>query len=303
MDNFFTIILKKISTQGGKKRTRLERIFLLGSFLCLGITLAILTSLLVTILQDGFPRLTWHFITNFPSRNPEVAGILSALVGSLYLIIITAFIAIPMGVGAAIYFEKYAKKNWFNYLMEINIGTLAGIPSIIYGLLGLGLFVRIMALERSLIAGALTLTILILPIIIISARESIRQVPSSLQDGAYALGATRSQVIGGIILPLSLGGILTGAILALSRAIGETAPLITIGALTYVAFLPKNLMSPFTALPIQIFNWISRPQALFHQNAAGGIIILLSITLFLNILAILAKNYFSRKFTQKKIKN
>lgn len=247
------------------------------------------------ILIDGWASLSWRFLTTFPSRKPEEAGILSALVGSFYLIMLTAVIAVPLGVGAAMYLEKYARKNWFNGLMEINIGTLAGVPSIIYGLLGLGLFVRILALERSLLAGALTLALLVLPIIIITSREAIRAIPNSIQDAAYALGATRSQVIRSIILPLSFPGILTGIILSLSRAIGETAPLIAIGALTYIAFLPEGLHSPFTALPIQIFNWVSRPQAGFHSNAAAAIIVLLIVTLLLNAVAIILRNYFYRQ--------
>jgi phosphate transport system permease protein len=275
-----------------------EALFLLATFFSFAFIVLVLVSLLVTIIGDGIWRLNWQFISSFPSRNAKEAGILSALVGSFYLLVLVACIAVPIGVGAAIYFEQYAKKNWFNYIMEINIGTLAGIPSIIYGLLGLGLFVRILALERSLIAGALTLSLLVLPIIIISTREAIRQVPSSIQDAAIALGATRLQVIRTILFPLSLPGILTGVIFSLSRAIGETAPLIMIGALTYIAFLPKNIASPFTALPIQAFNWISRPQELFHQNAAASIIILIGITIFSNLGAILLRKHLSKKYSK-----
>jgi len=288
---FFLAALKKYNLQTNGPNT----VFLILVMLFFCFAIAMLFMLLASIFYDGFLRINWQFLTQFPSRNPQMAGILSSWVGSLYLMILTGIIAVPLGVGAAIYFEKYAKKNWFNHLMEINIGTLAGVPSIIYGLLGLALFVRIMSLDRSLIAGALTLALLILPIIIISSREAIRNVPSFMQDGALALGATRSQVIKTIIIPLSFPGILTGIILALSRAIGETAPLIAIGALTYIAFLPENILSPFTALPIQIFNWISRPQALFHQNAAAGIIVLISITLLLNMSAVFLRDYFDRK--------
>ena len=290
MFNVITILQRK-----SKKRNWLEVAFLFSTVSALGIALFMLAMLLITILQDGFLRLNWQFLTSFPSRNPEEAGILSSLVGSFYLITLTALIAVPLGIGAAIYFEKYAPKNWLNEIMEINIGTLAGIPSIIYGLLGLGLFVRLMALDRSLIAGSLTLALLILPIIVISAREAIRAIPSSIQEGALALGATRSQLIKTIILPLALPGIFTGVILAISRAIGETAPLITIGALTYIAFLPTSPMSYFTALPIQIFNWVSRPQEMFHINAAAGIIVLVFITLLLNMLAIVLRNRFYKK--------
>ncbi len=271
--------------------------FLLCALLTLGIVLAVLAMLLGGILLDGLPAFDWQFLTSFPSRKPDEAGILSSLAGSFYLIILTAVAAVPLGVGAAIYLEQYAEKSRLNSLMEINIGTLAGVPSIIYGLLGLGLFVRTLALGRSLLAGSLTLSILVLPIIIITAREAVRTVPASLQDGAFALGATRWQVIKTVVLPLSLPGILTGVILSLSRAIGETAPLVTIGALTYIAFLPSGPMSPFTALPIQIFNWISRPQSGFHSNAAAGIIALLVITLLLNGAAIVLRYFFSKRFS------
>ena len=270
-------------------------VFLMLALFSFSFAVAMLLILLASIINDGFSRLTWQFLTQFPSRNPEMAGILSSWVGSFYLMVITGIIAVPLGVGAAIYFEKYAKKSRFNYLMEINIGTLAGVPSIIYGLLGLALFVRIMSLGRSLLAGALTLALLNLPIIIIASREAIRNVPSSTQDGALALGATRLQVIRSIIMPLSFPGILTGVILALARAIGETAPLIAIGALTYIAFLPEGILSPFTTLPIQIFNWISRPQVLFHRNAAAAIMVLISITFFLSIVAVLLRDYFNQK--------
>ncbi|MDO8649278.1 MAG: phosphate ABC transporter permease PstA [Candidatus Peregrinibacteria bacterium] len=276
-------------------RKSAESVFFLSALLALSVALLMLAVLVVEVFVDGFSQLDWQFLTHFPSRNPEDAGILSAWVGSVYLITLTVAFAVPLGVAAAIYFEEYARKNWFNTLMEMNIGTLAGVPSIIYGLLGLGLFVRTLNMGRSLLAGALTMALLVLPIIIITAREAIRAIPSSVQDAAFALGATRSQVIRTIILPLSFPGILTGIILALSRAIGETAPLIAIGALTYIAFLPDGLSSPFTALPIQIFNWVSRPQAGFHSNAAAAIIVLLTITLLLNAFAILLRNYFYRR--------
>ena len=266
--------------------------FITLSLAALMFTLLMLFALLVDVFVDGVTRLNGQFLTSFPSRKPEEAGILAALVGSVSLITLTAAIAVPLGVGSAVYLEQYAKRSRFNALMDINIGTLAGVPSIIYGLLGLALFVRVLALDRSLISGALTLSLLILPIIIIASREAIRVVPTSLQDGAFAIGATRSQVIRRIVFPLALPGILTGIILALSRAIGETAPLIAIGALTYIAFLPDSLSSPFTAMPIQIFNWVSRPQEAFHANAAAGIILLLAITLLFNAVAICTRNHF-----------
>ncbi len=263
-----------------------EKAFKAIGIVSLILPLSFLFILIIDTAADGIPRLNWNFLTSFPSRFPEKAGILSALVGSIYLIGLTAFIAIPLGIGAAIYLEEYARNNWFTSLIEINISNLAGVPSIIYGLLGLGLFVRFMGLGRSLIAGALTLSLLLLPMIIMAARESLKMVPLELREAAYALGADKWMVIRKVVLPLGLPGILTGIILSMARAIGETAPLITIGALTYVAFLPKSLTSPFTALPIQIFNWISRPQKGFHVNAAAGILVLLTVMLLMNALAI-----------------
>ena len=281
-----------------KKLSIVEVIFLFFATVSLLFVFFVLALLLINVFQDGISKLDWGFLTGFPSRNPDEAGILSALVGSFYLIVLTAVIATPLGIGTAIYLENYARKNWFNSLMEINIGTLAGVPSIIYGLLGLGIFVRMLDLNRSLLAGALTLALLILPIIIIASREAIRTISPSIQDGAFALGASRLQVLQTIVLPLSFPGILTGIILSISRAIGETAPLVTIGALTYIAFLPDGILSHFTALPIQIFNWISRPQTAFHANAAAGIIVLLSVTFFLNALAIFVRNYLYKKLAQ-----
>ena len=249
--------------------------------------IAALLVLLADILYRGLPTLTWNFLTSFPSRSPQAAGILSALAGSLWLIGLTALLALPTGLAAAVWLEEYARRsNWLSWLIEVNIANLAGVPSIIYGLLGLGLFVRALHLERSLLAGALTMSLLVLPIIIINSREALRAVPSSQRDAAYALGATRSQAVWGVVLPAALPGVLTGVILALSRAIGETAPLITIGALTFVAFLPTSPLDRFTVLPIQIFNWVSRPQAGFHALAASGIIVLMVALLSMNALAI-----------------
>jgi phosphate transport system permease protein len=248
--------------------------------------LLLLVILIGKALADGWPRLDWAFLTGYPSRRPEAAGLLPALVGSVYLMCLTAAIAIPLGVGAAIYLEEYASRSWITSFIGINISNLAGVPSIIYGLLGLEVFVRTLGLGRSLLAGAATLSLLLLPMVVMASREALRTIPQSLREAGYALGAERWQTIRRIVLPMSLPGILTGVILAMARAIGETAPLITIGALTYVAFLPDSLQSPFTALPIQIFNWVSRPQAAFHVNAAAGIIVLLAIMLLLNGLAI-----------------
>ncbi len=258
-------------------------------YFCIAVTgsaVLILGILLYQIISDGYRWVDWQFMTSYPSRFPEKAGILSAFVGTLWLVSLTALLAIPTGVLAAIYLEEYAPKNRWTQLIEVNIANLAGVPSIVFGILGLALFVRFMGLNRSVIAGAKTMSLLILPVIIIAAKEAIRAIPNSLRQAAFALGATRWQVVRAHVLPAALPGILTGIILALSRAIGETAPLIMIGALTYVAFLPESPMDEFTALPIQIFNWTARPQETFHELAAGGIIVLLGVLLLMNALAV-----------------
>ena len=255
-----------------------------------------LAALLVDVLLDGLPRLTPEFLTSYPSRRPDAAGIKAALWGSVWMISLTALLAFPLGVGAAIYLEEYAANTWFNRLIEVNIANLAGVPSIVYGLLGLELFVRALAFGRSVLAGACTMALLVLPIIIIASREAIRAVPKSLREGSYALGATRWQTIRHHVLPSSFAGILTGTILALSRAIGETAPLIMIGALTFVAFVPDGVRDPFTALPIQIFNWVSRPQPGFHEAAAAGILVLLAVLLAMNAAAIVLRNRYQRRW-------
>lgn len=274
--------------------------------------LSVLVVLIIDILADGMPRLRWDFFANFPSRKPEQAGILSAWVGSLWIMAVTALIALPLGIGAGIYLEEYARKNRLTGFIEINIANLAGVPSVIYGLLGLGLFVRYLHLDRSVLAGAMTLALLVLPVIILSTREALRAIPFSLREASYALGATRWQTISGQILPAALGNIITGVILAMSRAVGETAPLITIGALTYIAFLPQNpvvisrefpfvnlslqgLVDAFTVLPIQVFNWISRPQKGFAANAAAGIIVLLGLTLLMNAAAVVMRYHCQKK--------
>jgi len=289
-------------TQRRGLRTLLDQLFAPLALLATLVGLIMLSLLLIDVLRDGLPRLSWQFLTSYPSRKPEQAGIFSALVGSLWLMGLTALFAFPVGVGAAIYLEEYASENWFTRIIEINIANLAGVPSILYGLLGLEIFVRALRPVtggRSILAGALTMSLLILPIIIIATREALRAVPDSLRQAGYALGATRWQVIRDQVLPMALPGILTGTILALSRAIGETAPLITIGALTYVAFVPplslEGLRSPFTVLPIQIFNWVSRPQKGFHINAAAAIIVLLVMLLLMNATAIYLRNRFQRR--------
>ena len=248
--------------------------------------IVILAVLLFHVTREGIRWLDLQFLTEFPSRFPEQAGIKSALWGTVWLITLTAGISIPVGVAAAIYLEEFSPRNRLSQLIEVNIGNLAGVPSIVYGILGLVLFVRFLALGRSVLAGSLTMTLLILPVIIIAAREALRAVPDSIRHAAFALGATRWQAVRAQVLPVALPGILTGVILALSRAIGETAPLVMIGALTYVAFVPEGPMDAFTALPIQIFNWASRPQENFHQLAAAGIIVLLVTLLLMNATAV-----------------
>jgi phosphate transport system permease protein len=270
---------------------------LLASFGLLVTLLALLAlgALIYDVARDGVGRLSWQFLTSYPSRRAADAGILAALAGSLFVISLTALIAIPLGVSAAIYLEEYGGRGRLSRMIEINIANLAGVPSIIYGLLGLGLFVRIMGMERSVLAGASTLALLALPVIILATREALRAVPKTLREASYALGATKWQTVWHQILPAAMPGILTGLILALSRSIGETAPLITIGALTYVPFVPSDIWSPFTVLPIQIFNWVSRPQAAFAENAAAGIVVLLGFLLVMNAVAIVMRDRFQRR--------
>ncbi len=264
---------------------------------CIGFTLFsvfVLFVLLAQIIFQGCTWLNWNFLTSFPSRFPTQAGLISALYGSIWVISLTAFFAIPFGVSTAVYLEEYAKKNFLNRLIQINIANLAGMPSIIYGLIGLTVFVRYMHMGRSILAGSLTLALLVVPIIIISSQEAIRAVPSSLREAAYALGARRWQVVLGQVLPAALPGIMTGVILSISRAIGETAPLIVIGALSYVAFVPNGPMDTFTVLPVQIYNWVGRPQHDFHSIAAAGIIVLLVVLLSMNFVAVLIREKFQK---------
>ncbi|HEY5648925.1 MAG TPA: phosphate ABC transporter permease PstA [Nitrospiria bacterium] len=277
------------------RRALADRLFRIFSIGMLAIALGTLAVLIIDVLMDGAARLSWQFLTNFPSRRPERAGILSSLVGTIYMMGLTAAIAFPVGVAAAIYLEEYSAKGWFSRVIEVNISNLAGVPSIIYGLLGLELFVRAMKLDRSLLAGSLTMALLVLPIIIISSREALRAVPPSIREASYALGASRWQTTWKQVLPLAFPGMLTGSILAFSRAIGEAAPMITIGALTYIAFLPDGLLAPFTVLPIQIFNWVSRPQKGFSELAAAAIIILLVVLILMNAVAVLLRNRYQKR--------
>ncbi len=264
---------------------------LLSMVLCL----AILLLFIINIIIEGAPRLSWDFFTSLPSRRPEKAGILVGLVGSIWIMMCTAFLAIPIGVASAIYLEEYGNKNRIASWIEINITNLAGVPSIIYGLLALEIFVRVLGLGKSILAGSLTLSLLILPIIIVATREAIKAVPGSIREASFALGATRWQTIWYQVLPAAAGGIFTGIILALSRAIGETAPLIVIGALMYINVLPMHPMDDFSVLPLQIFNWLSRPQKAFIENATAGIIVLLCITFLMNGVAIVLRNKWQKK--------
>ncbi|MCD6543755.1 MAG: phosphate ABC transporter permease PstA [Flavobacteriaceae bacterium] len=274
-----------------------DQLFKYWGITCTLIGLVLLTMFIGDILIDGLGRIDWGFIINLPSRKPEKAGIYTALMGSIWILLLTALIAIPVGVAAGVYLEEYSKKNWISGILEINISNLAGVPSIIYGLLGLEIFVRMMNLGASVLAGSLTLSLLVLPIIIVATREAIKAVPKSIQDASYALGASKWQTIWHQILPASSGGILTGVILALSRAVGETAPLIVVGALAYVPFAPQNPLDEFSVLPIQIFNWISRPQHGFIENAAAAIIILLLITFMMNGVAVYFRNKWQKKWS------
>jgi phosphate transport system permease protein len=276
-------------------RRSLDLAFQVVALLVLVLALAALAALLVDVFRDGVARLSWDFLTGYPSRRADRAGIFHALTGSVFVILLTALLALPVGVAAAIYLEEYGRRNFLARAIEINITNLAAVPSIIYGLLGLGVFVRLMSMGRSVMAGAATLALLALPVVILSTREALRAVPGSIREGSYALGATKWQTIWHQVLPVAAPGILTGLILSLSRAIGETAPLITMGALTYVSFAPDSIWSPFTVLPIQIFNWVSRPQRDFHANAAAGILVLMVLLLAMNGLAIWLRDRYQKK--------
>lgn len=290
------------------RRKLYDQIFVIVGLLVMLICLMILGVLFIDLVIDGAPRFGWEFFTNFPSRHAERAGILGAWVGTSLIMLVTAVCAVPVGVAAAVYLEEYAPKNWFSAIIEINVTNLAGVPSIVYGLLALGLFVYQFNLGQSIAAAGLTLALLILPIVIVATREAIRAVPKAIREAAYGLGATRWEVTKDHVLPYSTGGILTGMILGLSRAIGETAPIITIGALSFIAFLPASpisseppfisfqwLKDPFTAMPIQMFNWVSRPDQAFQANAAAAGAILLAMTLLMNGVAIWIRYRFRKK--------
>ncbi|MBX3039206.1 MAG: phosphate ABC transporter permease PstA [Bdellovibrionaceae bacterium] len=291
-----------------RRRQLVDMAFGVAGLMSLLFALVTLLALIVDLAMTGVPRLSMDFFMNFPSRFPERAGILSAWVGSFAIMLTTALCAIPLGIAAGVYLEEYAPKNWLTLLVELNIINLAGIPSITFGLMALGLFVYKLNLGQSILTAGLTLGLLVLPIIIVTTREAIRTVPDSMREAAYALGASKWQMVRHHVLPYSSGGILTGVIISLSRAIGETAPLITIGALTFIAFLPTPpvgaefpfvsfqwLSDPFTVMPIQMFNWISRPQPEFHVNAAATGIVLLVMTLVMNGFAIWIRYRFRKR--------
>jgi len=278
------------------RRRRAGRLFQVACLASIGFSIAVLAILLVDVARDGLRWVSWDFLTHFPSRIPERAGIKSAILGSLWMMVLTAGISFPLGVGAAIYLEEYSPRNWVTRLLQTNIANLAGVPSIVYGILGLAIFVRFFGLGRSVLAGAATLALLVLPVVIIAAQEALKAVPNSLREASYGVGATKWQTIRHQVLPVALPGILTGTILSLSRAIGETAPLIMIGALTFIAFSPTSPMDPFTVLPIQIFNWTAKPQAEFHELAAGAIVVLLFVLLVMNAGAIILRNKFQKRF-------
>jgi phosphate transport system permease protein len=298
MDDIRTVIAR---------RKRQDVLFNIVGMVCTLVGVVTLGALLVDLVREGVARLDWQFLTSFPSRRAAQAGILSAWVGTIAVMLATALTAVPLGVAAGVYLEEYGRKNWLTALIEINIANLAGVPSIIYGLMALGLFVYQLRLGQSILAAGLTLACLILPIVIVATREALRAIPDTIREASYALGATKWQTVRHHLLPYALGGIATGTIIGLSRAIGETAPLVTIGALTFIAFLPpapiqaeapfvslRWLLSPFTVLPIQMFNWVSRPGTDFHANAAAAGVVLMTLTLGMNAVAI-AVRYRTRK--------
>jgi phosphate transport system permease protein len=287
---------------------RWDHVFAIIGLLAMLVGVVTLLALILDMFLDGYHRLTPEFFTSFPSRRASQAGILSAWVGSSLVMLVTMFAAVPLGIAAGIYLEEYARRNWLTDLIEINVTNLAGVPSIVYGLLALGLFVYAFDFGQSILSAGLTLALLILPVVIVATREAIRAIPGAIREGAYALGATKWQTVRDHVLPYSTGGILTGVIIGLARAIGETAPIITIGALTFIAFLPPSpvrsefpflsfdwLFAPFTVMPIQMFNWISRPQSAFHENAAAAGLVLIVMTLAMNAIAIIIRYRYRKR--------
>ena len=285
-------MIKRIKTNKARIKDQLFKYF---AMLCTGLCLLVLALLLIDIISKGIGRINWAFFSNLPSRHFDESGIYTALIGMVSLLFLTVLIAMPIGIMAAIYLQEYGTKNRFARIVEINIANLAGVPSVIYGILGLQIFVRIAGFGNSILAGALTLALLIMPIVIVATREAIKAVPNSLREASFGMGATKWQTTRNVVIPAAWGGILTGVILSVSRAIGETAPLIVVGALVYVPFIPEGPLDQYTTLPIQIFNWTSRPQQGFITNAAAGIIVLLAFTFLLNGIAIWLRNRWNNK--------
>ena len=290
------------------RHKRFDKLFMIIGVLALMVAVLTFIALFAHMLIDGMPRLTWGFFTSFPSRHPEIAGILSAWVGTILVMLVTAATAVPIGIGAGVYLEEYAPKNIITEIIEINITNLAGVPSIVYGLLALGMFVYQLGFGQSILSAGLALALLILPVVIVATREAIRAIPVGIREGSYALGASKWQTVSDHLLPYSAAGIMTGVIIGLARAIGETAPIITIGALTFIAFLPPSpikgefpffsfewLTAPFTVMPIQMFNWVSRPQEEFQINAAAAGLVLVVMTLTMNALAIYIRYHMRKK--------
>jgi phosphate transport system permease protein len=287
---------KPVFEASTSRRHGFDRVFTALVFAATVIGLVVLIVLLVDVAIDGVPLLSWQFLTGFPSTIfPETSGIYPALIGSLWLVALTAIISVPLGIGAAVHLEEYATDSWLNRIIEINISNLAGVPSIIYGLLALGIFVNLLRLGPSVLAGALALSLLILPVIIVATREALRSIPRAVREGGYALGATKWEVIWGHLLPMALPGALTGTILALSRAIGETAPLIVVGAVAFVNFTPQDPLDRYSAMPILIYGWVSEAEAEFKLLAAAGIIVLMVVLLLTNSVAIWLRNKYQRR--------
>jgi phosphate transport system permease protein len=279
-----------------KARLSVNRIYKSIFFVATMFGLLVLGVLLYRIFTQGFGYLDLQFLQSLPSRKPEQAGVYAALIGTIWLMAVVAPVSLLIGVGTALYLEEYAKKNFITDFIRVNISNLAGVPSIVFGLLGLTVFVRALAFGTSVLAAGLTMSLLVLPVIIVASQESIRTVPRELRDASYAMGATKWQTIVRVVLPASIPGIITGAILALSRAIGETAPLVVLGMPLFLAFLPKSVLDMITVLPLQIYNWTSRPQVEFHALAAAGIIVLLAMLLFMNSIAVLIRNKFQKRY-------
>ena len=288
-------LFRKYSKNNIKKRKTINNIMKALMFACTAFGVIMLLILMGSILKDGLKYLSIDFLINSPSRIASRAGILPAIVGSLLVILLTAAISFPIGIGAAVYIEEYMKKGKLKDFIELNISNLAGVPAIVYGIVGLAFFVQFMNLGRGVLTAALTMALLILPTIVITAQEALKQVPDTLREGSYALGVTKWQSITGVILPFAMPGILTGTILSISRGLGESSPLIMVGAASYVTFLPEGLFSSYTTLPLQIYNWTSRPQQQFQELAASGIIVLLVILLSMNALAIILRNKYQKK--------